>query len=134
MGGHEEGRGTRVREAVSQHALSLPPSPPPCPLPPPSLRADILDAALTRPGRFDRQIQVDRPDIKGRADIFKVRVGRGERKGGREGSEGKKMEEVEGGRLHALRTRILARERECTEKQQIFLGNFPLSSFFCRCT
>ncbi|EWM24473.1 Peptidase, FtsH [Nannochloropsis gaditana] len=37
-------------------------------------RVDILDAALTRPGRFDRQIQVDRPDIKGRADIFKVHL------------------------------------------------------------
>jgi len=98
MGGREEGRGTRVREAVSQHALCVPPSLPPCLLPPPFLRVDILDAALTRPGRFDRQIQVDRPDIKGRADIFKVRVGREGRKRGREGSEGKNVEEVEGGR------------------------------------
>ena len=38
----------------------------------PTYRVDILDQALTRPGRFDRQIQVDKPDIKGRADIFKV--------------------------------------------------------------
>lgn len=37
-------------------------------------RVDILDQALTRPGRFDRQIQVDKPDIKGRADIFKVHL------------------------------------------------------------
>lgn len=37
-------------------------------------RADILDAALTRPGRFDRQIQVDRPDIKGRSEIFQVHL------------------------------------------------------------
>jgi AFG3 family protein len=35
-------------------------------------RVDILDAALTRPGRFDRQIQVDKPDIKGRKQIFDV--------------------------------------------------------------
>merc|ERR1711871_1534101 len=35
-------------------------------------RADILDQALLRPGRFDRQIQIDRPDMKGRAEIFKV--------------------------------------------------------------
>jgi cell division protease FtsH len=35
-------------------------------------RADILDHALTRPGRFDRQIFVPLPDIKGRADILKV--------------------------------------------------------------
>ena len=35
-------------------------------------RADILDQALTRPGRFDRQITVDKPDIKGRKAIFEV--------------------------------------------------------------
>jgi cell division protease FtsH len=35
-------------------------------------RADILDNALTRPGRFDRQIFVSLPDIKGRAEILKV--------------------------------------------------------------
>ena len=35
-------------------------------------RADILDPALLRPGRFDRQIVVDRPDLKGRAQILKV--------------------------------------------------------------
>ena len=35
-------------------------------------RADILDNALLRPGRFDRQIYVGRPDIKGREDILKV--------------------------------------------------------------
>ncbi|MDI6831546.1 MAG: ATP-dependent zinc metalloprotease FtsH [Actinomycetota bacterium] len=35
-------------------------------------RPDILDPALLRPGRFDRQIVVDRPDLKGRIDILKV--------------------------------------------------------------
>ena len=35
-------------------------------------RADILDPALMRPGRFDRQIFVNVPDVKGREDIFKV--------------------------------------------------------------
>lgn len=35
-------------------------------------RADILDPALLRPGRFDRQITVDRPDVKGRQDVLKV--------------------------------------------------------------
>ena len=35
-------------------------------------RPDVLDPALLRPGRFDRQIQVDRPDLKGREDILKV--------------------------------------------------------------
>ena len=38
------------------------------------MRQDILDPALMRPGRFDRQIQVDKPDIKGRIEIFKVHL------------------------------------------------------------
>lgn len=37
-------------------------------------RSDILDKAILRPGRFDRQIQVDKPDIKGRRDIFLVHM------------------------------------------------------------
>jgi cell division protease FtsH len=37
-----------------------------------SNRADILDPALTRPGRFDRQVIVDSPDRKGRLEIMKV--------------------------------------------------------------
>ena len=37
-------------------------------------RPDILDPALLRPGRFDRQIVVDRPDIKGREEILKVHI------------------------------------------------------------
>lgn len=37
-------------------------------------RIDILDQALTRPGRFDRQIQVDKPDLQGRKDIFNVHL------------------------------------------------------------
>ena len=35
-------------------------------------RPEILDPALTRPGRFDRQVQVELPDLKGREDILKV--------------------------------------------------------------
>ena len=35
-------------------------------------RADILDPALLRPGRFDRQVYVDRPDVKGREAILRV--------------------------------------------------------------
>ena len=35
-------------------------------------RPDVLDAALMRPGRFDRQIVVDRPDVRGREGILKV--------------------------------------------------------------
>ena len=35
-------------------------------------RPDVLDPALLRPGRFDRRIVVDRPDLKGREGIFKV--------------------------------------------------------------
>jgi len=37
-------------------------------------RPDILDPALLRPGRFDRQVTVDRPDVKGREEILKVHV------------------------------------------------------------
>ena len=39
-------------------------------------RPDILDPALLRPGRFDRQIAVERPDLQGRADILKVHASR----------------------------------------------------------
>ena len=35
-------------------------------------RADVLDSALLRPGRFDRQVQVDVPDIKGRLEVLQV--------------------------------------------------------------
>jgi cell division protease FtsH len=35
-------------------------------------RPDVLDPALLRPGRFDRRVVVDRPDVKGRAEILKV--------------------------------------------------------------
>jgi AFG3 family protein len=37
-------------------------------------RPDVLDTALLRPGRFDRQIGIDRPDLKGREQIFKVHL------------------------------------------------------------
>ncbi|KAJ4846973.1 ATP-dependent zinc metalloprotease FTSH 2, chloroplastic [Turnera subulata] len=38
-------------------------------------RADILDSALLRPGRFDRQVTVDVPDVRGRTEILKVHAG-----------------------------------------------------------
>ena len=37
-------------------------------------RPDVLDSALMRPGRFDRQISIDKPDISGREHIFKVHL------------------------------------------------------------
>jgi AFG3 family protein len=37
-------------------------------------RSDVLDSALMRPGRFDRQIGVDLPDLRGRAQIFQVHL------------------------------------------------------------
>jgi len=37
-------------------------------------RPDVLDSALLRPGRFDRQISIDRPDLNGRAEIFDVHI------------------------------------------------------------
>lgn len=38
-------------------------------------RPDVLDPALMRPGRFDRHIQIDRPDVSGRKGIFQVHLG-----------------------------------------------------------
>jgi AFG3 family protein len=38
-------------------------------------RSDVLDPALLRPGRFDRHITIDRPDVSGRKGIFKVHLG-----------------------------------------------------------
>lgn len=37
-------------------------------------RADVLDPALLRPGRFDRQIYIDSPDVRGREDILKIHM------------------------------------------------------------
>lgn len=37
-------------------------------------RADVLDSALIRPGRFDRRVPVDLPDVKGRQEILKVHI------------------------------------------------------------
>jgi AFG3 family protein len=37
-------------------------------------RPDVLDSALMRPGRFDRQISIDKPDVAGREQIFKVHL------------------------------------------------------------
>jgi len=37
-------------------------------------RPDVLDSALLRPGRFDRQISIDKPDVNGREHIFKVHL------------------------------------------------------------
>lgn len=37
-------------------------------------RPEVLDKALLRPGRFDRQINVEKPDLKGREDIFRVHL------------------------------------------------------------
>ena len=55
-------------------------------------RPDILDPALLRPGRFDRQIHVGRPDIKGREEILKVHA------------KGKKLDEGENLRTIARST------------------------------
>ena len=38
-------------------------------------RPDVLDPALLRPGRFDRQVVIERPDVKGREEILKVHTG-----------------------------------------------------------
>ena len=37
-------------------------------------RPDVLDSALMRPGRFDRQVSIDKPDLNGREQIFKVHL------------------------------------------------------------
>src|SRR3546814_2459566 len=37
-------------------------------------RPNVLDSALLRPGRFDRQISIDKPDLHGREEIFRVHL------------------------------------------------------------
>src|SRR5258707_15675020 len=37
-------------------------------------RPEVLDPALLRPGRFDRQVLVDKPDVRGREDILRIHV------------------------------------------------------------
>jgi len=44
------------------------------PQPPPIISPDVLDAALLRPGRFDRRVPVERPDRLGREQILRVRL------------------------------------------------------------
>src|SRR5690625_8007987 len=39
-----------------------------------TIRPDILDSALLRPGRFDRQILIDKPDLQGRGEVLEVHV------------------------------------------------------------
>ena len=46
-------------------------------------RPEVLDPALLRPGRFDRQVLVDKPDVRGREDILRIHVEDGEDRGGR---------------------------------------------------
>ena len=41
-------------------------------------RPEVLDPALLRPGRFDRQVLVDKPDVRGREDILRIHVQDGE--------------------------------------------------------
>ena len=41
-------------------------------------RPEVLDPALLRPGRFDRQVLVDKPDVKGREDILRIHAKDGE--------------------------------------------------------
>ena len=43
-------------------------------LPHPSPRADLLDPALMRPGRFDRKIRMPRPDTDGRYEILRLHL------------------------------------------------------------
>ena len=58
---------SRVRDLFEQAQKNMP-----CIVMAATNRADILDPALMRPGRFDRQIYVNVPDVKGREEIFKV--------------------------------------------------------------
>ena len=59
-----KGRGLTYPSSVQEHVVVLAGT----------NRADVLDNALMRPGRFDRHIQIDRPDVAGRRQIFKVHL------------------------------------------------------------
>ncbi len=52
-------------------------------------RPEVLDPALLRPGRFDRQVLVDKPDVKGREAILRIHVKAGEA-GAERGPEGRR--------------------------------------------
>lgn len=80
---HATRHSTPQATCPSKRPLPLPRLPIPFTPPPKGIvvmgatnRKDVLDAALTRPGRFDRSIEVTRPDFKGRLECIKVRSAR----------------------------------------------------------
>src|ERR687886_508195 len=68
-GGHDEREQTLNQLLVEMHGFEMKDN---IPLIAATNRPDILDPALLRPGRFDRQIVVDRPDLPGREKILRV--------------------------------------------------------------
>ncbi len=71
-GGHDEREQTLNQLLVEMDGFDADPDAPTVVVLAATNRPDVLDPALLRPGRFDRQVTVDRPDIAGRLAILKV--------------------------------------------------------------
>lgn len=87
-------------------------------------RPDVLDKALMRPGRFDRQIYIDRPTMKGRADIFKVHLANVVTK--------EDMEHLSG-RLAALTPGFSGADIANAVNEAALVGKSTYSPNFCSC-
>lgn len=87
-------------------------------------RPDVLDKALMRPGRFDRQIYIDRPTMKGRADIFKVHLANVVTK--------EEMEHLSG-RLAALTPGFSGADIANAVNEAALVGKSTCSSYCCSC-
>jgi AFG3 family protein len=85
-------------------------------------RADILDKALMRPGRFDRHIYIDRPTMKGRMEIFKVHL--------RKIVTNEDMEYLTG-RLANLTPGFSGADIANAVNEAALVGKFPPSTLFC---
>jgi hypothetical protein len=99
-----------IKHSTPNHPACPAPNQPPTPLktphPPPSKnRADLLDPALMRPGRFDRKIRMPKPDTNGRYEILRLQL---------------RDKKVGGWRADGGRVMVMAAMQEGGGKQALF--------------